>query len=64
MPVRRGTDHCSRIIREEIVMTSAQIIIIVTIVAYLFGMLLIGVIFNRAGAADTSDGFYIVGRSL
>ena len=37
-------------------MTSAQIIIIVTIVAYLFGMLLIGVIFNRAGAADTSDG--------
>ena len=40
-------------------MTSAQIIIIVTIVAYLFGMLLIGVIFNRQGAADTSDGFYI-----
>ena len=45
-------------------MTSAQIIIVVTIVAYLFGMLLIGVIFNRAGAADTSDGFYIGGRSL
>ena len=45
-------------------MTSAQIIIVVTIVAYLFAMLLIGVIFNRAGAADTSDGFYIGGRSL
>ena len=45
-------------------MTSAQIIIVVTIVAYLFGMLMIGVIFNRAGAADTSDGFYIGGRSL
>ena len=45
-------------------MTSAQIIIVVTIVAYLFGMLLIGVIFNRQGAADTSDGFYIGGRSL
>ena len=45
-------------------MTSAQIIVVVTIVAYLFGMLMIGVIFNRAGAADTSDGFYIGGRSL
>ena len=45
-------------------MTSAQIIISVTIVAYLFGMLLIGVIFNRQGAADTSDGFYIGGRGL
>ena len=45
-------------------MTSAQIIIVITIVAYLFGMLLIGVIFNRQGAADTSDGFYIGGRSL
>ena len=45
-------------------MTTAQIIIIVTIVAYLFGMLMIGVIFNRQGAADTSDGFYIGGRGL
>ena len=45
-------------------MTSAQIIIIVTIVAYLFAMLMIGVIFNRQGAADTSDGFYIGGRGL
>ena len=48
----------------EFDMTSAQIIIIVTIVAYLFAMLMIGVIFNRQGAADTSDGFYIGGRSL
>lgn len=45
-------------------MTTAQIIIVITIVTYLFGMLLIGVIFNRQGAADTSDGFYIGGRSL
>ncbi|MDO5133804.1 MAG: sodium/proline symporter [Eubacteriales bacterium] len=45
-------------------MTSAQVIIVVTIVAYLFGMLMIGVIFSRQGAADTSDGFYIGGRSL
>ena len=45
-------------------MTSAQIIIVVTIVAYLFGMLMIGAIFNRSGAADTSDGFYIGGRGL
>ncbi|MBE6006593.1 MAG: sodium/proline symporter [Sarcina sp.] len=45
-------------------MTTSQIIIIATIVVYLFGMLLIGVIFNRQGAADTSDGFYIGGRGL
>ena len=45
-------------------MTTAQIIIIATIVVYLFGMMLVGVIFNKAGAADTSDGFYIGGRKL
>ena len=45
-------------------MTTAQILIIATIVAYLFVMLLIGVIFNRQGATETSDGFYIGGRSL
>ena len=45
-------------------MTTAQILIIATIAAYLFAMLMIGVIFNRQGAADTSDGFYIGGRSL
>lgn len=45
-------------------MTTAQIIIIATIVVYLFGMMMVGVIFNRAGAADTSDGFYIGGRKL
>ncbi|MCR5650510.1 MAG: sodium/proline symporter [Lachnospiraceae bacterium] len=45
-------------------MTTAQIIIVVTIVAYLFAMLMVGVIFNRKGAADTADGFYIGGRSL
>ncbi len=45
-------------------MTTAQILIVATIAAYLFAMLMIGVIFNRQGAADTSDGFYIGGRSL
>ncbi|MCR4586837.1 MAG: sodium/proline symporter [Lachnospiraceae bacterium] len=45
-------------------MTTAQIIIVITIVAYLFAMLMIGVIFSRKGAADTSNSFYIGGRSL
>ena len=45
-------------------MTIAKTIILVTIVAYLFAMLMVGVIFSRKGAADTSDGFYIGGRSL
>ena len=45
-------------------MTTAQILIIATIIAYLFGMLLIGFIFNRQGAADTQDNFYIGGRKL
>ena len=46
------------------VMTSAQIMIIVTIVLYMAGMLAIGALFNRKGATTTSDGFYIGGRSL
>ena len=45
-------------------MTSAQIMIIVTIVLYMAGMLAIGALFNRKGATTTSDGFYIGGRSL
>ncbi len=45
-------------------MTTAQFLIIATIVAYMFVMLGIGVVFNRKGASDTSDGFYIGGRSL
>ena len=45
-------------------MTTGQIIVIATIVAYLFAMLMIGVIFSRQGAADTSDAFYIGGRGL
>ncbi len=45
-------------------MTTAQIIIVITIVAYLFAMLMIGVIFSRKGAADTANSFYIGGRSL
>lgn len=38
--------------------------IIVTIILYMCGMLAIGLLFNRKGATDTSDGFYIGGRSL
>ena len=45
-------------------MTTPQIMIIATIIAYLFGMLLIGFIFNRQGAADTQANFYIGGRKL
>ena len=45
-------------------MTSAQILIIVTIILYMAGMLGIGILFNRKGATNTSDGFYIGGRSL
>lgn len=45
-------------------MTTAQIMIIVTIILYMCGMLAIGLLFNRKGATDTSDGFYIGGRSL
>ena len=45
-------------------MTGAQTVIIITIALYLLGMLLIGVMFSRQGAADTTDGFYIGGRGL
>jgi sodium/proline symporter len=45
-------------------MTTAQTIIILTMAAYMLCMLLIGVIFNRKGASDTSDAFYIGGRGL
>ena len=45
-------------------MTTAQIIIVVTIILYMCGMLTIGLIFNRKGASSTTDGFYIGGRSL
>ena len=45
-------------------MTTGQIMIIVTIILYMTGMILIGLLFNRKGATETSDGFYIGGRSL
>ncbi len=45
-------------------MTTAQFLIVTTIVAYMLVMLGIGIVFNRKGASDTSDGFYIGGRSL
>ena len=49
---------------EFLKMSSAQTIIIITIVIYLLGMLMVGVVFNKMGASDTSDGFYIGGRTL
>lgn len=45
-------------------MNTATMIIALTMVIYLFAMLMVGVVFNRKGATDTSDGFYIGGRSL
>ena len=45
-------------------MTTGQILIIVTIVLYMAGMIAIGVLFNRKGATETSQGFYLGGRSL
>ncbi|MBR0382595.1 MAG: sodium/proline symporter [Eubacterium sp.] len=45
-------------------MNTSTLIIAVTMVLYLFAMLMIGVFFNRKGATDTSSGFYIGGRTL
>ncbi len=45
-------------------MTIAKIIIVATIILYMCGMLLIGLLFNKKGATSTSSGFYIGGRSL
>lgn len=45
-------------------MTTAQIIIIVTIIVYMGAMIGIGIRFNRKGATQTSKGFFIGGRSL
>ena len=45
-------------------MTTAQFLIVSTIVAYLIGMLVIGFYFSRKGGSATSDDFYIGGRTL
>ena len=45
-------------------MTSAQTLIVATIVIYLGAMLLIGLYFNRKGAGASSSDFFIGGRSL
>ena len=45
-------------------MTTGQILIIVTIILYMSAMIAIGVLFNRKGATETSQGFYLGGRSL
>ena len=45
-------------------MTTAQFLIVSTIVGYLIGMLLIGFYFSRKGGSGSSDEFYIGGRGL
>ena len=45
-------------------MTSAQILILLTIMAYLVAMVLVGVYFSRKGSGDNSHEFYLGGRKL
>jgi len=45
-------------------MTSAQILIVLTIVAYLAAMVLVGVYFSKKGSGDNSHEFYLGGRKL
>jgi len=45
-------------------MTSAQVLILLTIVAYLVAMVLIGVYFSRKGSGSNSGEFYLGGRRL
>lgn len=45
-------------------MTSAQILILLTIVGYLMAMVLVGVYFSRKGSGDNSHEFYLGGRKL
>lgn len=45
-------------------MTTAQVLIILTIIVYLGAMLFIGAYFNRRGSGSSSADFYIGGRSL
>ena len=45
-------------------MTSATILIILTIAVYLIAMVLVGVYFSRKGSGDNSSEFYLGGRKL
>ena len=45
-------------------MTSSLFLIMATIIIYLCAMIFVGFYFSRKGAADTTSGFYIGGRSL
>jgi sodium/proline symporter len=45
-------------------MTSAQICILVVIIAYLVAMVLVGIYFSRKGSGDNSHEFYLGGRKL
>ena len=45
-------------------MTSAQIIIVVTIVLYLAAMVFVGVYFGKKGSGSSSADFYLGGRKM
>lgn len=45
-------------------MTKSQILIMVSIVLYLAAMILIGVYYSRKGSGESSENFFIGGRSL
>ena len=45
-------------------MTTAQILVLLTIVAYLVAMVLVGVYFGKKGSGDSSHEFYLGGRKL
>lgn len=45
-------------------MTSAQILIVLTIAVYLVAMVLVGVYFSKKGSGDNSHEFYLGGRKL
>lgn len=45
-------------------MTSATVLIILTIAVYLIGMVLVGVYFSRQGSGENSNEFYLGGRKL
>lgn len=45
-------------------MTSAQMLILATIAAYLLAMVLVGVYFSKKGSGESSNEFYLGGRKL
>ena len=45
-------------------MTSTQILIVATIIAYLVGIIMVGVYFSRKNTGGSSSEFYLGGRQL